>query len=505
MLLLDRNRGRGYVNKLLSLLREPIWAEKRALLEARWRELPAELQVDWQVVGRHHVHCGYTLGPSYCSFGCTHCYLPANANRVPLHSLAEMQAQIDANRRLIGPGGGLQITGGDVVDAYWRAGRADELVAIVRYANDAGVVPMLMTHGQLLLEHPDYLERLVRRGGLRKLAIHIDITQAGRRDYPISRLESEVDLHPLREKFVDLILDVQRRTGVRFHAAHTVTVTERNRGSVEEILRWLISDPRRLDAFRMISLQPEADVGRTRSSPNPMTPEQTWRKICSAVGLELDRDNLMFGHPDCSHFTTLLMLYPPRRRRAEAPSRRAQPRVVNLIAADVASRAFWPALLETFSGLGSRGESDFEANVRILALIARCPTILWRTARYALALARREGLSLSRLVRILVTGRFRALGVVQHNFMNAEEISAPRSEAVEKRLAACSLRGAVRREGTWTAVPMCAMNGEEREALYANRTVEGPDVTRSREGAKLSSTGETTPASRRRRRNLCGR
>ncbi len=312
--------------KLLAILREPISAEKRALLQARWDELPAELRVDWQVVGRHHVHCGYTLGPSYCSFGCTHCYLPANANRVPLPSLAEMRAQIDANRRLIGPGGGLQITGGDVVDAYWRAGRAEELVTIVRHANDAGVVPMLMTHGQVLLEHPDYLERLVRRGGLRKLAIHIDVTQAGRRGYPIKGLESEVGLHPLREKFVDLILDVRRRTGVAFHAAHTVTVTERNLGSIAEILRWLISDPRHLDAFRMISLQPEADVGRTRHSQNPVTPEQTWRTICSAVGVELPRDNLWFGHPDCSHFTTLLVLYPPRSHaKPESRQSRAQP------------------------------------------------------------------------------------------------------------------------------------------------------------------------------------
>ena len=457
--------------KLFSILKEPISAEKRALLKARWQELPAELQVDWQVVGRHHVHCGYTLGPSFCSFGCTHCYLPANANRVPLPSLAEMRAQIDANRRLIGPGGGLQITGGDVVDAYWRAGRAEELVTVIRHANDAGVVPMLMTHGQVLLDHPDYLERLVRRGGLRKLAIHVDVTQAGRPGYPIKGLTREADLHPLREQFVDLILDVRRRTGVGFHAAHTVTVTERNLESVGEILSWLISDSRRLDAFRMISLQPEADVGRTRRSQAPVTPEQTWRKVCAAVGGELSRDNLWFGHPDCSNFTSLLVLYPPG-----SSSSSAQPRIVNVIAADDASRAYWPALLKTFAGIGSRGESHLEANVRRLAIIARRPAILWQTVRYARAVQRREGLSLSQVLRVLVAGRFRVLGVVQHNFMSAREVSAPRSEVVEKRLAACSFRGAVRRAGEWVAVPMCAMNGEQREDLYAQRIASGVEA-----------------------------
>ncbi len=48
------------------------------------------------------------------------------------------------------------------ISAEKRALLRDELVTIIRYANDAGVVPMLMTHGQVLLEHPDYLERLVR-------------------------------------------------------------------------------------------------------------------------------------------------------------------------------------------------------------------------------------------------------------------------------------------------------------------------------------------------------
>ncbi len=449
------------MRKLLSIVREPVSAEKKALLRARWQELPAELKVGWQVLGKHHVHCGYTLGPSYCSFGCTHCYLPANANRVPIPSLEEMKAQIDANRQLIGEGGGLQITGGDVVDAYWRAGRAEELITVIRYATDAGVVPMLMTHGQLLLEHPDYLERLVLEGGLRKLAIHIDITQAGRHGYPIGSLKSETDLHPLREKFVDLILDVRRRTGVTFHAAQTVTVTERNVDSFAEILRWLMSEPRHLDAFRMISLQPEADVGRTRHSSNPAAPEQTWRRICSALGVDLPRDNLWFGHPDCSHFTSLVVLYPP--------GRRGEPRVVNLIDADEASRAFWPALLETFSGIGSRGESHTEANVRRLAIIARRPQILWQTAVYARAVLRREGLSPGQLLRTLIAGRFRVLGVVQHNFMDAQEVEAPRSETVAQRLAACSFRGAIRRGEEWTAVPMCTMNVEQREDLYADR------------------------------------
>jgi len=87
--------------------------------------LPSELRTPNQLAGRHLTHCGFTTGASYCSFHCTHCYLPENANQVPIPSLTQMKEQIDANRLFQGPGGGLQITGGDVADAYWRAGRQD--------------------------------------------------------------------------------------------------------------------------------------------------------------------------------------------------------------------------------------------------------------------------------------------------------------------------------------------------------------------------------------------
>ncbi|MEP6956130.1 MAG: radical SAM protein, partial [Chthoniobacterales bacterium] len=163
---------------------QPVNAEKQALLRARWASLPADLQTPTQVSGRHLTHCGFTTGASYCSFHCTHCYLPKNANQVPMPSLAQMKEQIDANRRFQGPGGGLQITGGDVADAYFKTGRQAELVEVVRYAVQTGLVPMLMTHGQTLLEHPDFLERLLVEGGLRQMAVHIDMTQAGRHGHP---------------------------------------------------------------------------------------------------------------------------------------------------------------------------------------------------------------------------------------------------------------------------------------------------------------------------------
>jgi hypothetical protein len=436
----------------IQALREPIPAHKRALLDARWQELPEELRVPWQVVGRHFSHCGYTMGPAYCSFGCTHCYLPKNANRVPLPSLAEMKAQIDANYEFIGHAGNLQITGGDVVDAYVRAGKPEELVEVLKYATAKGVVPMLMTHGQRLLEDPALLERLVREGDLRKLAVHIDITQGGRPGFPLRDLKCEADLHPLRQQFVDMILEVQKKTGVNFFAAHTITVTDRNLKDVSEIIRWLIADPRRLRAFRMISLQPEADVGRTLDFAQRASPEACWQELENAVGQPLPKDNLWFGHPKCSHMVTLLVLYP-------------EMRVINMVPSDEKSRTYWTTMLEVMGGVGARGKGHLDANLRRLGLIARRPSILLNTVSYARHVMKTEKVSLIDLLTHVAGKRFGVLNVVQHNFMSEDEIRA-HSPEVDARLKACSFRGAVKRNGNWQAVPMCGMNGEEREQLY---------------------------------------
>ena len=105
--------------------RFPINGEKQALLRERWNSLPSELRTP-QSTGRPPSHpLRIHNRRELLFFHCTHCYLPENANKVPIPSLAQMKEQIDANRRFQGPGGGLQITGGDVADAYWRASRAE--------------------------------------------------------------------------------------------------------------------------------------------------------------------------------------------------------------------------------------------------------------------------------------------------------------------------------------------------------------------------------------------
>jgi hypothetical protein len=441
----------------------PIDAEKQRLLRARWNSLPPELQTSNQLSGRHLTHCGFTTGASYCSFHCTHCYLPKNANQIPIPSFEQMKEQIDANRRFQGPGAGLQITGGDVADAYWRSNRQRELIAIVRYAVDSALVPMLMTHGATLLEQPEFLEQLVVEGGLRQMAVHIDSTQAGRSGYPINRVKSEADLHPVREAFTTLALQVRARTGLPFELAHNCTVTERNIDSVAQVVRWFLEDPKRSRIWRILSFQPEADTGRTIFSQHPVTPAFVWEKICAGMGLQLDGSAFLGGHPDCSQGVSLLV--------AEDGNR-----FLPLVPPDDKTRDLFTEVLEKLGALSTMttdGDAEMGSLIgyRVAGAFARHPVlagrVLWHAGRLLLA----DSIPWE-FARALARGRAHTINIGTHNFMHAAQVAdAPNDPVVRARLDACVFKGAVKNRGNgeWEAVPMCAMNERRWGELYEDR------------------------------------
>ena len=445
--------------------RFPINHEKQTLLRARWESLPDELRTPNQLAGRHLTHCGFTTGASYCSFRCTHCYLPENANQIPIPSLAQMKELIDANRRFQGPGGGLQITGGDVADAYWRAGRQSELIEIVRYTVSVGLVPMLMTHGQTLLEHPEFLEALVIEGGLRQVAVHIDMTQAGRHGYPIGRIQTERDLHPLREAFTQLARQIRERTGAPLELAHNCTVTERNIASVAEVVRWFLADPARSRIWRILSFQPEADAGRTVFSRHPVAPAVVWQKICDGIGLPLDGSAYIGGHPDCNQGATLLV----ERRRG---------RYLPLLPNDEKTKRLLDEIL-TKLGAISTITTDARAGAsllpyRVAGAFSRHPWLALRSAARVIALLAHGRIPFS-FLRAIATGYAQTLNIGTHNFMDASRVAnAPNDPVTQARLDACVFKGAVknRASGEWEAVPMCAMNQARWSELYADRLLE---------------------------------
>lgn len=447
--------------------RQPVDAEKTRILRERWNSLPRELQTPNQISGRHLTHCGFILGASYCSFHCTHCYLPKNANRVPIPSLDQVKEQIDANRRFQGPGAGLQITGGDVADAYWKSGRVDELVEIVRYAYAAGLVPMLMTHGQTLLEHPEFLERLVVEGGLRQISVHVDMTQAGRHGFPIGRIESEADLHPVRQAFTDLAWSIRNKTGRPLEYALSFTVTQRNLRDVPEVIRWYLADPKRTYIWRMLSFQPEADTGRTHFSEERATPEAVWQKICEGTGLTADRYFSVFGHPDCNNWYPLLVsqisgrhiLFPPQDKRTQK---------------------LFAGMLARIGGISFMRDDAGTTTYRVLGLLAQHPWLMLRLLGHALRLAV-NGQVPFEFTYALLTGRAHSVGTGTHNFMDAKQIAnAANDPVVKARLDACVFKGAVKENGKWRAVPMCSMNQQTWGEIYETR-LRDPALLRQRQ------------------------
>jgi hypothetical protein len=436
--------------------RNPIVEEKARVLRERWDSLPLELQTNNQISGRHLTHCGFTLGASYCSFHCTHCYLPKNANSIPIPSLAQVKEQIDANRRFQGPGGGLQITGGDVADAYWKAGRADELIEIVRYAYSVGSIPMLMTHGQTLIEQPEFLERLVVEGGLRQISVHVDMTQAGRHGYPIGRIKCEADLHPVRQAFTDLALRIRENTGCILEYALSFTVTRRNIDDVPEVIRWYLADPRRSYIWRMLSFQPEADTGRTLFSQNPITPADVWEKICEGVGMPLRRDVSIFGHPDCNSWASLLVA---------RPSGKFFP----LLPDDKKFDGLLGEVLRKIGGLSLVNDDAGTPVYRLAGVLFKNPLLIGRVAtQMARYLTSRN--APREIFRALLRGQVHTLGVGMHNFMGSEKVASAATDPVIKaRLDSCVFKGAVKRNGNWEAVPMCAMNQQTWSEVYDER------------------------------------
>jgi hypothetical protein len=434
----------------------PISEEKARVLKERWESLPSELRTDNQISGRHLTHCSFTLGASYCSFHCTHCYLPKNANAVPIPSFAQVKEQIEANRRFQGPGGGLQITGGDVADAYWKSGRTDELIEIIRYAISVGSIPMLMTHGQTLLEHPQFLERLVVDGGLRQISIHVDMTQAGRHGFPIGRIKSEADLHPVRQAFTDLALRIREKTGRPLEYALSFTVTRGNIEDVPEVIRWYLADPQRTNVWRMLSFQPEANTGRTIFSERPITPTDVWQKICEGTGLSLPRSFSIFGHPDCNSWCPLLVsqisgryiLFPPQ---------------------DARTRRLFADLLAGVGGISFVSDDSQTTPFRLLGILWQHPRLIARLMAHAIRLAF-NGQVPFEFTRALLDGRAHTVGMGIHNFMHGDQVAnAENDPVVRARLDACVFKGAVKRNGEWVTIPMCSMNQQTWSEVYDER------------------------------------
>jgi hypothetical protein len=405
--------------------------ERRAALAAAWAALPGALRGPTQFLGRQYAGCAATIGAMpRCDFTCGGCYLGRDANRMRPAPVDELKRQMRVIRSWLGPAGNLQLTDGEVT---LRA--AAELVELIAYARGIGLVPMLMTHGETLRRKPGLLEHLMTAGGLSEISFHVDSTMRGRRD-GYARAETEADLDGLRAEFAHMIRTARRRTGRRLEAASTVTVTRRNLDAVPGIVRWFL---RHADAFKMVSFQPLAPVGRTDPALEGVGADELWERIAAGAGdPQLRRGEGWLGHPDCSRFVQGLV---SRGGASFVPLyRRDRPDEMRFLA----------ELLDRLGGLSFR----LDGRGRALRQAAR---VLMRHGRFLLC---RAAPQLWRLVRRAGTLRVRYFCLVSHHFMSAAEAATARGR---ERLAVCAFRVPIHGR----LEPMCAVNALGlRDAYY---------------------------------------
>ena len=434
--------GRPRWRSVLAALRHPRLPGERAAVATARARLPATVRDEpTQFIGQHTVGCGATWGVlERCQFACTACYLDEDANDTPPLPLAEVLAQLDALRAHLGPWGNVQITSGEVTLLP-----VEHLLAILRHCRRIELVPMLMTNGEVWRDRPGDLERLVREGGLFRIATHVDTTQRGRRGMRPGALEA--DLHPLREAFAGLIRATREATGRPLQAAHTVTVTPDNLDQLPDLLRFLL---RHVDAWRMVSFQPAAAVGRTRADPlGRSSHDPLWERIEAGIGRRLNRKAIPFGHEDCTSITALLVV-----------TLGGTPHVVETIRAGsrLDARFLARLLRSPLAGYNPLGQPRRLAAAQFLGRLARDPLLaLLAPAWFAWRVAVEGRLAL-RLAATALSGRawsLRPLTIVVHRFMDGAQLATERGR---ERLAACTFRLPVDGE----LVSMCELNATDR-------------------------------------------
>lgn len=408
------------LRSLVRVFHTPVSADTQQHLQAAGVRLPEYLRTPYQFLGRQYAGCGATIGAMpRCDFACRGCYLGKDANHIPAQSVDEITRQLRQIRAWLGEGGNVQLTDGEVT-----LRPATEVVALIRYARAIGLVPMLMTHGDTFRRNPGLLKRLVQEGGLSELSIHIDTTQRGRRGQAYKHATGEEDLLPLRDEFAEMIRRVRQETGQTLDVATTFTVTRDNQKGVPSVIRWLCQNA---DAFKMISFQPVAQVGRTKDGlGGSVSVDELWALIAEGLsGERADAKGLLqhtggLGHPACNRFVQGLVVH----QTGEQPV--FHPLFSHQDPHDMEVLQGW---LDRYGGLTFRLDTKWQAVARLCGLVkADARFLVFKIMPFLLRWPRRfEPEHPLRFVWRWLRGRARVhyLNLVSHHFMSKAEMATP--------------------------------------------------------------------------------
>ena len=442
-----RTAWRGFLDRS-----RPVHPDTARALHERWTALPAHVRTPAQALGRHAVGCEGTHGVfPKCNLTCTPCYHSADANKVRVdggHTLREIESQMAYLRERRGPYAHAQLIGGEVSLLS-----ADDHAAALLAMRGHGRSPMSMTHGDF---DPEYLRDLVTGpdGTLRlprvSFAAHVDSLMRGRRGAVRPRTEAE--LHPFRQRFVQMFRDLRAETGLRYYLAHNMTVTPANLGQVAETVRAVVPM-----GYSMMSFQPAAHVGddrRWKESYTAVDADAVWAELEKGMGQRLAHEGIEFGDPRCNRVGFGFL---------------AGGRWTPFVDPDsTADRAARERFFAHWGGLSFSGTPPLLLLVKVARVLRRHAGDAAVAARWAARMVRRAGGARS-LGRAARAGTLGLMTFEVHSFMDAADVGPawelmqqgiesdePRIRATQERLAACTYSMA--HPETGQLVPACAQH-----------------------------------------------
>lgn len=450
---------------LARIVRQPVLPITRESLKATWGSLPEAFRTPQQMLGRQGNPCGATIGAMpRCDFACRGCYLGEEANHVPALGVEAIKAQMRQLRPALGDAGNLQITDGEVT-----LRPEEELIDLIRYAQEIRLVPMLMTHGDSFRRRPGLLERLMVEGGLREVTVHVDTTMRGRKGAAYKQAATEAELNSLREEFADMIRTARRTTGRPLIGATTMTVTRDNLAGVPDVVR---CTARNADCFKILSFQPIAQVGRTEDGlGGGVEVEELWRLVAQGLaGPAADPDYLWrarmwLGHHECNRYVHGFMVTDGG-GEASFQSLRLEGDAVDERAVE--------EYMRIFGGVSFRLDTPAEKAARALGVFLRSPSYWLGTGfPYFWHLVKRfDPRRPARLLWRLLRGQARAAHfiIVSHHFMSRAQIETPLGR---ERLDLCVFRVPV----GGRLVGMCEVNAMGVRERFYERLLQGGDTT----------------------------
>jgi hypothetical protein len=193
--------------------------------------------------------------------------------------------------------------------------------------------------------------------------------------------------------------------------------------------------------------------------------------------LPLDRHFAVFGHPDCNNWYPLLVSEITGHHIAFPPQ-------------DARTRKLFEDAIARVGGVSFMKDDAGTTPFRILGIMTQNPSLMFRLFVHAFRLAL-NGQVPFEFTRALLTRRAHTVGTGIHNFMHAEQVAnADNDPVVCARLDSCVFKGAVKRNGEWEAVPMCAMNEKVWSEVYDGRR-QNPELLKERQVFETEEVEET--------------